>query len=133
MISPFPLFVASAVAVIAGADSGSAGYPTDMGSLLQTGGFTALAAVLLVFARTAYKRETDRSDRLDEELRKTNELIRDRVMPTLEKSGAALEQATLVLIQIQERMRDGDDIYPLESSGRRHRRNSEDDRNEDSG
>lgn len=50
---------------------------------VQLGAIGALALLLLSFARGAYLREAKRADALEEELRRINTELRDRMVPLL--------------------------------------------------
>lgn len=79
----------------------------DLGVLAQYGVLGAFALLLVLFARTSYKRETDRSDRLETENTRLNTSIQEKVIPALVAATAALEQAAQLIHDI-ERERDRD-------------------------
>jgi hypothetical protein len=56
----------------------------------------ALAAVRVLFARLSatIDRETERADRLEEELRKLNETVRSEYVNTINTSARAISEAT---------------------------------------
>lgn len=64
---------------------------------LQFGAIGALALLLLAFARGAYQRETKRSDALEEELRRINTELRDRMVPLLTEVARVLADAHTLL------------------------------------
>lgn len=68
----------------------------------QYGVLGIAAAVLGVFARAAYKRETDRSDRLESEVSRLHTVIQERHIPALEAAARANQEATLALRDIQQ-------------------------------
>ena len=74
---------------------------TDSGigleTIVQTGVTGTLAAALLIFARTAYQRETQRADRLEEKLDALNETIRDKYATALSDAARAVADATAML------------------------------------
>lgn len=64
--------------------SDSGGGAVDATSpLLQYGAIGVIAALLIVFARGAYQREAKRADALDEELRRLNADMRERLVPLM--------------------------------------------------
>lgn len=72
-------------------------------ALLQYGVLGVVAIVLFIFAKTAYKRETDRGDRMEAEVLRLNQLIQERHIPALMKSTEAVEAAMNVLRHMQDR------------------------------
>lgn len=86
--------------VVAAAEAGG-----EFSVLAQYGVLGAFAILLVLFARTAYKRETDRSDRLESENSRLNNSIQEKVIPALVEATTALEQAAQ-LIHDMERDRD---------------------------
>lgn len=77
--------------------------------LLQYGAVGILAAVAMLAARVmwnrlldAIDRERARADRLEEQLRKQNELIQERFVVTLQESSRAIQEAMTV---VRERRR----------------------------
>lgn len=96
MISP--LWVAAATT-----ESTTGGGGIDAVDLLTQYGVLGIAAgVLLAFARAAYKRETDRSDRLETEVFRLHQVIQERHIPALESAGRALQDATLAMRELQQ-------------------------------
>lgn len=81
------------------AETSPAGF--DVGALAQYGVLGIFAILLIVFAKTSYKRETDRSDRLDAEVTRLNALIVDRVIPALTTAASSVEEATALLREMQ--------------------------------
>lgn len=73
--------------------------------LLQYGALGAIAVALFAFARTAYKRETERADRLETELARLNTLLQERHIPALLNANQALHDATEALQAVQRRER----------------------------
>lgn len=67
----------------------------------QYGVLGVFALMLVVFARTAYKRETDRSDRLEQEVLRLNAAIQERFIPTLLSATSAVEESTALLRDLQ--------------------------------
>lgn len=91
--------------------------PGDFGVLAQYGVLGIVCAGLIVFARVSYKRETDRSDRLETEVIRLNNLIIDRAIPALTAAAQAAEDATMLLRDLQreremDRYRRGDGDPP---------------------
>ena len=73
------------------ADGASGGV--DISVLTQYGVLGVFAILLILFARTSYKRETDRSDRLDGELSRLNGWVQDKAIPALLASARANEES----------------------------------------
>lgn len=73
----------------------------DLGALAQYGVLGLGAGALAVFARIAYRRETERADRLEAEVVRLNNLIIDRAVPALTAAAQAAEEATLLLRELQ--------------------------------
>lgn len=71
--------------------------------LLQYGAIGAFVVVLGLFAYTAYKRESARADRLEEQLRLTNERITDRLTEVLVQCREALKDANDYLRDLSRR------------------------------
>lgn len=94
--------------------AGAAGDPVDLGTLAQYGVVGLVAAGGIIFARTSYKRETDRSDRAEAEVARLNkviiernDMIVDRVIPALANAASAAEAANQMVRDMQrERERD---------------------------
>jgi hypothetical protein len=84
------MLTSSPLLVDAAAGSGGLGLDT----IVQTGVTGSLAAVLLVFARTAYLRETQRADRLETQLGELNRTVLDRYAVALAESVRAVADAT---------------------------------------
>ncbi len=76
----------------------------DIGALAQYGVLGIFSILLIVFARTSYRRETDRADRLEAENVKLNDFIRKEVVVVLSAATRALEDnATLLTSLVRER------------------------------
>lgn len=74
------------------------------GSLLQYGAIGILATFAIVVARVLFKQNSEnaardraRADRLEEELRKTNQAIQDKALTTLSAATHAITAALEVL------------------------------------
>lgn len=92
--------------VFLAADGGSGSG--DIGVLAQYGVLGVFAVLLIMFAKISYKRETDRSDRLEAEVVRLNSLIIERVIPALGGATNVVQDATELLRAMQrERERDG--------------------------
>lgn len=76
--------------------------PDALGLLAQYGVLGIAAALLVVFARASYKRETDRSDRLEAEVFRLHAVIQERHIPALEAGTRALQEASVTLREIQQ-------------------------------
>lgn len=73
----------------------------NLGTLAQYGVLGVAAGALAVFARIAYRRETERADRLEAEVVRLNNLIIERVIPALTSAAQAAEDATQLLRDMQ--------------------------------
>jgi hypothetical protein len=82
-----------------GAATGTGGLGLD--TLIQTGVTGALAAILLVFARTAYARETARADRLEAKLDELNDAVLERYAGALADATRAVADATATLSRVR--------------------------------
>lgn len=83
--------------------------PSDISLIWQYGGVLFLSVVALAAVRVLFIRETkaldlerERADRLQEELRKLNETIQDKVVPALERSTQTMERALRRMISRQD-------------------------------
>jgi hypothetical protein len=74
-------------------------------SSLQYGAVGALAVILGLFSYGAYKRERDRADRLEAELREQNAKITDRLAEVLSQSRDALKDVNDYLRDLTHRRR----------------------------
>ena len=84
---------------------------TDLSILTQYGILGIFALLLILFAKTSYKRETDRSDRLEAEVLRLNNLIQEKAIPALASATRALEESQNLLHDLQrERDRDDTDL-----------------------
>jgi hypothetical protein len=82
------------------ADGAASG--TDMVSFFaQYGPLGVITALLIWFARGAYQRERDKVDRLEEDNRRLNDIILDRVIPVLTAATQAAEQSAEQLRMLQ--------------------------------
>lgn len=82
----------------------------DLSILAQYGVLGVFAILLIIFAKTAYKRETERADRLEQEVLRLNQLIQDKHIPALESATYALKEATDALQKVKwDQQRDRDD------------------------
>lgn len=73
----------------------------DVGLLAQYGVLGVFAILLIIFAKTSYRRETERADRLEQEVVRLNNLIIDRVIPALGSATSVVEDATELLRSMQ--------------------------------
>lgn len=79
----------------------------DLGVLAQYGVLGVFAILLILFAKISYRRETERSDRLEQEVIRLNNLIIERVIPAISSATNIVEDATELLRSMQrERERD---------------------------
>lgn len=72
-----------------------------VGTWGQYGVLGLVAAGLIWFAKGAHQREKDRSDRLEQENQRLNNLIADRVIPVLTTATQALERSAELLSAVQ--------------------------------
>lgn len=78
------------------------GGGVDVVGIFAQYGVLGLAVLgLAFFARGAYKRESDRADRLEEKNDRLNNLILERVIPSLESATHAQEDSTELLRSLQ--------------------------------
>jgi hypothetical protein len=114
-------FVASAVTGLGVGGALAAGEEVNVGTLAQYGVLGIFAAILVVFAKTAYRRETDRADRLETEVQRLNALIQDRVIGVITSATNAVEESTeLMTVMAREQIAAGH--RDRMSSGRREER-----------
>lgn len=73
----------------------------DLSVFAQYGLLGVLTVGLIWFAKGAYKRETDHVDKLEEENRRLNQIIQDRVIPALTSATRAAEESAELLHAIQ--------------------------------
>lgn len=73
----------------------------DPGTFAQYGVLGVIAALLIWFAKGAHQRERERADRMEEENRRLNALILDRVIPALTSATHAAEESAQLLNAIQ--------------------------------
>jgi hypothetical protein len=78
-----------------------AGAEPNLGLLAQYGVLGLVAMLLIIFARVSYKRETDRSDRLETEVVRLNNMIIEKVIPALSSATGAIQDATELLRAVQ--------------------------------
>jgi len=74
--------------------------------------------MLVVFARAAYKRETDRADRLETEVFRLHTVIQDRHIPALESAARALQETTIALRDLQSQREIERALREREAGGR---------------
>ena len=73
----------------------------DLNVWAQYGVLGIITGILILFARGAYQRERDRADRLEEDNKRLNELIADRVIPALLSAARAAEESADMLRTLQ--------------------------------
>lgn len=73
----------------------------DLSVFAQYGVLGVIAAMLIWFAKSAHQRERERADRLEEENKRLNMLILDRVIPALTSATRAAEESAQLLHAIQ--------------------------------
>lgn len=81
------------------ADAGSGSI--DLAVFAEYGVLGVIAMILIWFARGAHQRERERADRMEEENRRLNALILDRVIPALTSATNAVEESAELLNAIQ--------------------------------
>lgn len=93
----------------------------DVSVFAQYGVLGILAGMLIWFAKGAHQREKDRSDRLEDEVKRLHELMLDRVIPALTSAAAAAEQSAALLNTLQRER----EISNLAEVQRRHAKGGE--------
>lgn len=78
----------------------------DISVLTQYGVLGVFAILLILFARISYKRETDRSDRLEGELNRLNGWVQDKAIPALLASARANEDSQTLLTEMYQALKD---------------------------
>lgn len=88
---------------------GVAGAGVDLSLLYQYGGLLFLSVVALAAVRVLFNREAkaldierERADRLEEELRKLNATIADKMIPVLTQATATMERVFKLLARRDE-------------------------------
>lgn len=81
-------------------------WAADQGSIdftvfAQYGVLGIIAAMLIWFAKGAHQRERDRADRMEDENKRLNALILDRVIPALTSATRAAEESAELLNALQ--------------------------------
>ena len=74
----------------------------NLSVLGQYGILGVFSVLLIVFARTSYKRETDRSDRLEAEVLRLNTLLQEKAIPALASATNALEESQALVRDLQQ-------------------------------
>lgn len=77
------------------------GGDVNVSVLAQYGVLGIVASLLIWFAKGAHQRERDRADRLEEETRRLNTVIADRVIPALTSATRAAEESGELLNAMQ--------------------------------
>lgn len=76
---------------------------TDTVNLLSNyGAIGIILSLLIFFARAAYKRETDRGDRLEQEVLRLNSLIQEKYVPALAAATTALTECVSLLNEFRK-------------------------------
>lgn len=73
----------------------------DISVFAQYGVLGVIAAMLIWFAKGAHLRERERADRMEEENKRLNTLLLDRVIPALTAASRAAEESTELLRAVQ--------------------------------
>lgn len=73
----------------------------DLSLFAQYGVLGLISAGLVIFAKGAHQRERDRADRMEEENKRLNALILDRVIPALSSATHAAEESAQLLNALQ--------------------------------
>lgn len=82
----------------------AAGEEIPLSGLGQLGAVGGVLAIFFWFAWQVYKRERDRADTNETEIKRLNQTIQDKYVPSLEQATAALLETNRLL----ERIRDTD-------------------------
>lgn len=109
--------LAVAVVLAAAKQVAAEDVPGGLGVLAQYGALGVIAALLVVFARTAIKRDADRSeaawrreveraDRLEAEVNRLNNSIQEKAIPALLAGATAINECTQMLREMQRQRRD---------------------------
>lgn len=77
------------------------GSEVESGDLAQYGILGIFTGILIWFAKGAIQRERDRADRLEEETRRLNALMTDKVIPALLSASHAAEESANLLSALQ--------------------------------
>lgn len=80
-----------------------AGQAPGADVFVQYGALGAIALILLWFAKSAIDRERDRADRMEEEVRRLNQLTQDKTVPALEAATRAVAETAELLRDISRR------------------------------
>lgn len=78
----------------------------DVAVLGQYGVLGVFAILLILFARVSYKRETDRSDRLELENARLNQWVQEKAIPALLSSARANEDSQELLKEMYQGLKD---------------------------
>lgn len=73
----------------------------DLPVIGQYGALGIVAGLSVAFVRTAYKRETQRADRLEQELAALNTTVREQYIPAMQSSAHVLQEVMVVLRDVQ--------------------------------
>ena len=85
------------------AETGSSDIP--LSGLGQLGAAGAVLSIALWFFWQVYKRERDRADANEAEIKRLNQVIQDRYVPALEAAATALAESTKELARATSRRR----------------------------
>ncbi len=80
--------------------------PTSVGGLVQYGALGIVAGLGLWFMWLAYRRECERTDRLEADNKALNTAIQDKVIPALMSGTSALESGTELMREFQRDRRE---------------------------
>lgn len=80
--------------------------PDPAGNLYQYGAIGVFAVLLVFFAFSAIKRERDRTDRAEQELRELNAAMREEVIPVLTQATNAIVRVTDTMAEAAAALRD---------------------------
>lgn len=101
MVDISRVFIVSSVFAADSPPMGGGGWPDY---LVQYGVLGIVATVLILFARSAYNREVARADAAEKENKQLNELFRDRLVVSLEKSASAVEASAILIRDIRQEL-----------------------------
>jgi hypothetical protein len=73
----------------------------DPSVFLNYGALGAITVILVVFARAAYKRESERADAANSEVARLNQVIQDRYLTALTETNTALTETNRILAELR--------------------------------
>ena len=61
-----------------------------------------IGSIFLWFGWNVYKRERDRADKNEAEIKRLNEVIQEKYVPSLEAAASALSESNVLLAQLRD-------------------------------